>query len=430
MSLTLYRFATTVGAPLVRALLAMRMRAGKEDPERFSERLGTPSVARPPGGLIWIHAASVGESMSMLSLIARLRRDHPELNLLLTTGTVTSARIMADRLPQEVLHQYLPVDRIAWVRRFLDHWRPDLVLWVESEFWPNFLCEIGARDIPAVLVNARISPTSFAGWRRRKGMIGRLLSVFTFCTGQAKLDCERLKELGAADVRMPGNLKFAAEPLPVDEAALAEMQNAVGDRPRWLAASTHPGEEDTIAEAHRRLAARHGQLLTIIVPRHVGRAGEIADGLRRDGFTVALRSAGDPPDAEFYIADTMGELGLFYRLAPVVFMGGTLVHHGGQNLLEAARLGCAVIHGPDIFNFRDVADEMRAARATAGASDADGIAKEVDMLLSDSACLRSRAEAARRIAEEKHDILDRIMDELAPCLDALDDTRAPRYARA
>ncbi len=430
MSLTLYRAATTLGAPLIRAYLAKRMRAGKEDPERFAERLGQPSVPRPSGKLAWLHAASVGEAISMLSLIARFRRDRPGIGLLVTTGTVTSARIMAERLPAGVLHQYLPVDRIKWVRRFLDHWRPDLVLWVESEFWPNLLSEIGARKIPAVLLNARISQSSFKGWRRRRGMIGPLLSAFTLCMGQTRLDCERLTELGAADVRLSGNLKFAADPLPVDAAALADMRTACGERPRWLAASTHPGEEEVIAGAHGILRPRHHGLLTIIVPRHVGRAGEIARGLRRQGFTVALRSEGAAPDSEFYIADTMGELGLFYRLAPVVFMGGTLVHHGGQNLLEAAILGCAVIHGPDIFNFRDIADEMRAAEATAGAADAAGIAAEVELLLSDNACRQRRADAARRVAGSKHDILDHVMDELAPWLDALDDERASHHARA
>jgi len=430
VSLALYRAATTVAAPLIRLYLAKRMRAGKEDPERFAERLGQASLARPAGKLAWVHAASVGEAISMLSLIARLRRDRPEINLLVTTGTVTSAGIMAERLPPGVLHQYLPVDRIKWVRRFLDHWRPDLVLWVESEFWPNYLSEIGARNISAVLVNARISPTSFKGWRRRKAMIGPLLSTFTLCMGQTQLDCERLTELGAVNVRLPGNLKFAADPLPVDDSALADMQKALGERPRWLAASTHPGEEDVIADAHGILRKQRHELLTIIVPRHVGRAGEIAHGLRRQGFTVALRSEGDAPDCEFYIADTMGELGLFYRLAPVVFMGGTLIHHGGQNLLEAAILGCAIIHGPDIFNFRDIADEMRTADATAGAEDAAGIAAEVELLLSDIACRQMRADAALRVAGGKHHILDLVMEELAPCLDALDDNPSPHYARA
>ena len=436
MSLALYRAVTTIAAPAVRAYLAQRMRTGKEDRERICERFGIPSAARPDGALVWVHAASVGESLSMLSLIARLIQDRPALSLLVTTGTVTSAGLMAERLPAGVLHQYLPVDRIGWVRRFLDHWRPDLVLWVESEFWPNLVSEIGARAIPAVLVNARISPASFAGWRRGRGIIRRLLANFIFCLAQTGDDRDKLIALGAADVRMPGNLKFAADALPVDDGALDAMRSAVGDRPRWLAASTHAGEEDVIADVHLRLRALYADLLTIIVPRHTGRAGDIAARLRQSGFTVALRSAAQAPDAEFYIADTMGELGLFYRLAPVVFMGGSLVPHGGQNLLEAAKLGCAVIHGPHMVNFRAIAEEMGRAGATGIAADADGIAAEADALLADDAHLGRRAQAAQRVADAKHGILDAVMAELAPCLDALDSdaapgtAAAPRHARA
>ncbi len=436
MSLMLYRAVTTAAAPLVRICLTRRRRAGKEDEERFAERFGIPSAPRPDGALVWVHAASVGESLSMLSLIARLRRDRPGLAMLVTTGTVSSARIMAERLPAGVVHQYLPVDRVAWVRRFLDHWRPDLVLWVESEFWPNILSEIGARAIPAVLVNARISPKSFAGWRRAAGMIRRLLGNFTFCLAQTADDGDKLIALGAADVRTPGNLKYAADALPVDDAALADLQTAIGDRPRWLAASTHPGEEQVVADVHRRLSARFPNLLTIIVPRHPGRAGAIAADLRHAGFSVALRTEAAAPDGAFYIADTMGELGLFYRLAPVVFMGGSLVPHGGQNLLEAAKLGCAVIHGPHMVNFRAIAEEMARAGATGTAADADGIAGEVEALLADDAHLPRRARAAKRVAEANRGTLDAVMRELAPCLDALAPeaepaaTAASRHARA
>ncbi len=418
MSLALYRALTTAAAPLIRVYLARRVRTGKEDPERLSERFGIASLPRPTGRLVWVHAASVGESVSMLSLIQRLRRDRPDLALLVTTGTVTSARIMAERLPAGVTHQYVPLDRAAWVRRFMDHWRPDAVLWVESEFWPNFLGEIGARRIPAALVNARISDASFAGWRRGRRTIRRLLANFEICLAQAEADRDRLVALGARDVRMAGNLKLAADALPVKSCALDGLRGALGARPLWLAASTHPGEEDVIADVHRRLSADHPGLVTVIVPRHVARGREIARSMARFGLNVRLRSEHDAPDdgTDIYIADTMGELGLFYRLAPVVFIGGSLVPHGGQNLLEAAKLGCAVIHGPHMENFRDIAGEMHAAGATVTADSADRIASEVGLLLADGARARQRAEAAAKVADGKTGILDAVMKELAPIL--------------
>ena len=438
MTLALYRAVTTLAAPLIHIYLARRRRAGREDAERFGERLGIASLPRPAGKLVWIHAASVGESLSMLALIERLARERPELNLLVTTGTVTSARMLASRLPSGVPHQYFPVDRLRWVRRFMDHWRPDLALWVESEFWRNMVSEIGTRNIPALLVNARISPRSYAGWRRAPRSIRRLLANFDLCLAQSAEDRDKLLALGAANVRAPGNLKFAAAPLPADDDELRRLRDGCGARPRWLAASTHPGEEDTVAAAHEALAAGHGGLVTFIAPRHPGRGPEIAAALRKRGLVVALRSAGEAlaPDTEIYVADTMGELGLFYRLVPVVFMGGSLIPHGGQNLLEPAKIGCAIVHGPHMTNFDAITAEMQAAGATMVAGDKDTVAIEIGRLLGDETLRAARIAAAARVAAGTGGILDAFMAELAPYLDALaapegaDADTPPCHARA
>jgi 3-deoxy-D-manno-octulosonic-acid transferase len=416
----LYRGATAAAAPLIRLLLARRLRAGKEDPARCAERFGQATRARPPGPLVWVHAASVGESLSVLALIERLAAKRSDMALLITTGTVTSARLMEQRLPPRAVHQYVPVDRLSWVRRFLDHWRPGLALWVESEFWPNLLGELADRHIPLVLVNARVSARSYAGWRRLPGTIRQLLDHFDVCLAQSEADRDKLLALGARRVRLPGNLKFAAAPLPADETALATLRASLGTRRRWLAASTHPGEEAIIAEAHRRLRSRFPDLLTLIVPRHPARGPEIARALAESGLTVTLRSRGEAPDgAEIHVADTVGELGLFYRLAPIAFMGGSLVAHGGQNLLEPAKLGCAVLHGPDMANFAAIVEEMLAEDATEIAGDAESIAAAVGRMLADDGLRARRAAAAAAIARRKDDILDAVMDELAPYLDAL-----------
>jgi 3-deoxy-D-manno-octulosonic-acid transferase len=416
--LAFYRAATTLGAPLVEAWLRRRRRQGREDPARAGERAGIASAPRPEGPLVWIHAASVGESLSVLRLIEKLAAERPDIALLVTTGTVTSAGLMAERLPAGAVHQYVPVDRLAWVRRFLDHWRPDLALWVESEFWPNLLCEIRARHIPLALVNARISQRSYDGWKRWPRVIAELLGCFDLCLAQSPADRDKLIGLGAKTVRFAGNLKYAADILPADADALGALEAALGDRPRWLAASTHPGEEAAVADAHRLLKPDRPGLLTLIVPRHPARGPAIAAMLREGGLDTALRSAGEEiaSGTDVYVADTVGELGLFYRATSIAFVGGSLVPHGGQNLLEPARLGCALLYGPHMFNFQPIVDDMRRAKAAATAEGATALAREIGALLGDPALLAARAAAASGVAEAQRGILEAVMDEIAPLL--------------
>lgn len=421
MMLSLYRAVSTAGAPLIRLYLGFRKARGKEDRTRFHERLGRPGLARPAGPLVWAHAASVGESLSLLPLAERLIKDRPGLNVLVTTGTVTSARLMADRLPAGAFHQYVPVDRVAYVRRFLDHWRPDLALWAESEFWPNLIVETAARKIPIILVNGRISPKSFSGWQRFGGLIKILLACFDLCLAQADIDAERLRRLGAGKAKYVGNLKFAGAALPADDGELSKLQDAFGARPRWLAASTHPGEEIIVAGVHRRLAAAHPGLLTVIAPRHPDRGADIAARLQAQGLNVSRRSAGNAigPKTDIYLADTMGEMGLFFRLAGVVFMGKSLVPLGGQNPLEAARLDSAIIHGPHMMNFEDITERLKKAAAAVEVADEEALQAVVGRLLDGGAERDRMAAAAGGLAAAEAGVLDAIVGELAPFLDPL-----------
>ena len=421
MTPALYRGFTTLALPLISLYLARRRAQGKEDGDRFPERLGRAGRARPEGPLIWLHAASVGEALSILPLTERVLTDYGDVNMLVTTGTVTSARLLAERLPSGAIHQYVPVDRSAWARRFLDHWRPDIALWVESEFWPNLISETQARAITMILLNGRMSLRSFAAWRRWPGLIRPLLGGFALCLAQDEDEAKRLRDLGAPTVKAAGNLKFASGPLPVDEEEAGRLSRSIGARPLWLAASTHAGEEEIVVEAHRRMAPAHPGLLTVIVPRHPSRGREVAAALERAGVKGALRSRNDAiaPETEVYIADTLGELGLFYRLCPVAFIGGSLIPHGGQNLLEPARLDCAVIHGPHMENFRAVVEEMTDAGASIEAGNARDIAEAVASLLDDEGLRAGRVEAARRIATAKDGVIDAVMAELGPFIEAL-----------
>ncbi|MDA8232480.1 MAG: 3-deoxy-D-manno-octulosonic acid transferase [Magnetospirillum sp.] len=423
----LYRALTIVGGPLIALYLGRRMARGKEDAERFRERLGLARDPRPPGALVWLHGASVGESLSLLPLMERLAA-RPGLSLLVTTGTVTSARLMAERLPAGAMHQYVPVDRPGYVARFLDHWRPDLALWAESDFWPNLLEGTRERAIPMVLLQGRVSARSFARWRRVPGFIRRMLSGFRLCLAQTEGDACRLRILGASDVRCLGNLKMAVPPLPCDEAERARLATVLAGRPVWLAASTHPGEEAIAGRVHRIVAERHPGLLTLIVPRHPARGAAIAAELAAAGLSVRRRSLGEGPDAAtgVYVGDTLGELGLFYRLAPIVFMGKTFTVEGGQNPVEPARLGAAVLFGPHMTNFPDMAPDMRAAGAAEEVADESALAAALGDLLADPDALAARRAKALAWAESGMGALDAVADALSPFLA---DAEA-RHARA
>ena len=414
----LYRGLTTLAGPLVPVLLDRRQAADKEDPGRRGERLGVPSHPRPPGRLAWLHAASVGEALSVQVLVGRLLAHDADLRILLTTGTVTSARLIGGRLPARAVHQYIPVDRMAYVRRFLDHWRPDLVLWVESELWPNLLTEIARRGIPAAMVNARLSARTFARWRRLPGMIRTLLATFATVLPWDDESAARFRALGAAPIGPVGNLKFSADPLAADAAALAPLRGAVGDRPVWLAASTHDGEEALCAAAHQALAPALPGLLTVIVPRHPARGPAIADMATTRGLAAARRGAGALPaaDTAVYVADTMGEMGTLLRLAPIVFVGGSLVPHGGHNPVEPVQLDSAVLYGPHMTNFSEITAQLAAADAALQVADGDGLTAALRRLFTDPAERDRLAAAAAAVAARNRGVVDAVMATLRPLL--------------
>lgn len=421
MILPLYRLVGTVGAPLISLFLHRRKLRGKEDLLRFEERKAISNISRPAGPLVWLHAASVGESLSLLPLIERLKNDYPNFNYLMTTGTVTSASLMADRLPPGVIHQFVPVDRPIYVRRFFDHWQPSLVLWSESDFWPNLVCEPKARGIPLVLVNGRISPKSYKGWRRFPGLIKKLLSGFSLCLGQTDTDANRLQKLGAPTVRSVGNLKFAVKPLPANDQELANLANQLGNRSRWVAASTHPGEEQILWQVHQKLKPSHPGLLTVIVPRHSNRGLAIADALRTLGATVSVRSLEDPitPETDIYLADTMGEMGLFFRLCDLVFMGKSFVDKGGQNPLEAAQLGCTLLYGPYMWNFQEMTERLAALGASREVADGDELQGVLEEFFRSPDKAQAIALNAQTFVNSEAGVLDAVCAELSPYLEQL-----------
>ena len=432
----IYRALTQPLAPIATGYLAQRRRRGKEHPIRFPERRGIASGTRPDGALVWIHAASVGEATAVLGLIEHLLDTRPDLEILITTGTVTSARLLETRLPARARHQFAPADVPRWTARFLDHWRPALALWVESELWPNLVFAADARNIPMVLVNARLSARSYSRWRHWPGLIRTILRAFDLCLAQDQRQAERFRSLGARQVAALGDLKAAAPALPFDRSELSHLRAEIGSRPLWLAASTHTGEEKVAARVHREIAAHHPGLLTIIVPRHPARGNAIGVMLAGQGLRIARRAHGDPitRDTQVYLADTMGELGLFYRLAGIAFVGGSLAAKGGHNPFEAARLGCAVLHGPDMSNCAAMAAALAAAGAAETVRGAAALAQSVSALLADQRLRAERAAAAAHVAAAGLGVLDAVLERLAPWLDPLapmrDSTPLARWVRA
>ena len=416
-----YRLLSLLSFPFLFLWLMLRAQKGKEDSTRLQERWGQGKLPRPEGALVWLHAASVGESHSVLPLVERLLLLYPKIHILITSGTVTSAHLLLGKLPERCIHQYVPVDHPFAVRNFLHHWKPNLALWVESELWPNLLTETRARGCQMVLINARMSERSYKRWQLMPGFIGRLLSYFSMVLPQSKRDSERLSALGAKSMKMLGNLKYDVPPLSANQQLVMAQKTTMGMRPLWVAASTHPGEEVVIGYVHQSLRQTFTDLLTIIVPRHAQRGNEIARDLRQQGLVVAQRSANDEvtPFTDVYLADTMGELGLFYRLADIIFIGGSMIPHGGQNPLEPARLGCAIITGPHMHNFQDVHNEMLTAHACRLVIDTQSLAQAVSELLTNADMRHRLIMASEKYVESKKGVLDAVVNALYPFLEPM-----------
>ena len=396
LGLLAWRAMSLAAQPFAPLLLSQRAARGKEDRARMKERLGVAGRTRPNGRLVWVHGASVGESLAALPLIEQLQTQMPGTSVLVTSGTVTSARMMQARLPQGAIHQFVPLDTPRAVSRFLDHWKPDAGLFVESDLWPNLILAAAARNIPLALVNARISARSAAGWKRARGTVKRLLGAFDAVLAQDEEIAARFRGLGARNVSVAGSLKADAPPLGCDETALTALQSQIGTRPVLLAAQTHSGEDETVLPAHDMLRARFPDLLTIIVPRHLERAADIemlcgARAARRRSLGHAISE-----QTQVYIADTLGELGLFYRLAPFAFVGGTLVPMGGHNPLEPAVLKRAVLAGPHRASAVTAYQAILGAQGFGSVASSGDIAREAARLFGDPPGTQAAGAAASR----------------------------------
>lgn len=416
LTLRAYRRLAGVATPFAPLLWSYRARKGKEHAGRGRERRGEATVERPDAPLIWVHGASVGEMLSVVPLAEHFA--DKGFAVLVTSGTVTSGRLAEGRLPEDVIHQFVPYDTPRYVNRFLDYWQPDLALFAESDLWPNLITSAAERGVPLILINGRVSERSFRRWRRMPQTIAALLGRFDLCLAQSLQDAERYSELGAPRVVLTGNMKLDAPAPPADETSLNAFRAAIGHRPVIAAASTHPGEEKILIELHCALRQHFPGLLTVIAPRHPERGAGVLDIARVAGVAAGARSAGTLPDrrTEIYVADTIGELGIIYRAAPIVFMGGSLVRHGGQNPIEAAKLGAAILHGPHVWNFAEIYDALDRAQGAAEVGDTASLMSRLTTWLGNPATRKAVADAAAQTVESLAGARTRTLAALDPYL--------------
>lgn len=402
---TLYPYA-------IQPYINKRLKKGKEDATRHNERLGKPLLKRPEGKLVWFHGASVGESLSMLPLIDKLLKENPDYHIMVTTGTITSAELMGKRLPPRAFHQYIPIDNPDFVKSFIQYWKPDIALWFESEFWPAMLGEIKRNNIPLILVNGRISDKTYNRWRWFSFVSKELLSCFKLCLGQSDEDARRLEAIGAEKAICLGNLKYAGFNPPVDANKKNDILAQIGSRTTWGVISTHNDEEAQIGKRISEIKAQIPDLLTIIAPRHPQRGADIQQQLNALGLKTALRTKQEniTPETDVYIADTIGEVGIWYDIAPVIFIGGSLIPHGGQNFIEPCRFHDAVLVGPFMHNFTDAMNRAKKADAIIQIKNTEQLSKEVLKLLQDKEYLQIRQDKAYNWATSEAKVLDGISD--------------------
>jgi 3-deoxy-D-manno-octulosonic-acid transferase len=414
----LYGVAANLIAPLAYRRVRAKLEAQGTPAARIKERMGRATVARPEGRPLWFHAASVGETLSVLRLIEEMGRQHPDLSFLITSGTATSAQIVGKRLPPRTQHQFAPLDSRRAVARFLDHWRPEAGVFIESELWPHMLRGAKARGMPLALMNARISDKSARNWKRLAATARHLLGHFILIHCQDARTARHFHDIGIAHAAPGVNLKSLSGALPHDTGELTRLQDLVGPRPLWLAASTHPGEDKVMIAAHKALLEDHPEALLILVPRHPERASGIEAQLAQAGLTTARRSTGMAltPKIQTYLADTLGEMGLWYALAPITCLCGSFTPVGGHNPYEPAHAGSALLHGPYYANFSETYADLATQDAASEVPDAKTLSQRLHSLLSDPQSLDTARQKSRAFSAAQADALHDIAQTLSKAL--------------
>ncbi len=418
----LYRLFTIICAPFLSLFLSYRRQKEKENNRSIAEKTANSFPKERPKDtqkLLWIHGASVGEAQSSLILINRLLDTFPNISIILTTGTLTSANLMDKRLPERAFHQFCPLDNPKYIKKFTNHWKPDTALWMESELWPNMLQELKKQNIPAILVNAHISTKTFKHWKYFPSFSKKILGTFDKILCQSNDDKKLFDSLGAKKTIVTGNIKYSATPLACNQEDLTSIRDATTKRNICLYASTHEGEEELACKTHKSLKKRIPNILTIIVPRHPERRENITQSCSSHPLKISFRGKNKNlpnPEDDIYIADTLGELGLFYTLSPIAYIGRSLSNDGGggHNPIEAAQLNCAVIHGSNVQNLKDIYNQMHKSNAALTVHNETELEDILYDLLHNADYCKTMQHAASAFAKEKSNVINDVMKEIVP----------------
>ncbi|MDP3371930.1 MAG: 3-deoxy-D-manno-octulosonic acid transferase [Candidatus Paracaedibacteraceae bacterium] len=395
----MYTVLSLILLPIIWLYVHYRRFKGFDDPTRYKERFGKSLIKRPRGRLVWFHSASVGETLSLQSFVANWNERYPSDTILITTTTVTAAKLVAERFSKTIIHQFVPFDITPWIKRFLSHWSPDQVFFIESEIWPNIIQACKKRNIPLILLNARLSDRSFKRWSKFPTLAAYLLNQFTQCLAQGQETADRLKKLGVNNVSIMPNLKFSAPSLPINQSDNAHFSKMLNGKPIWIAASTHPGEEEHIFNVHIELKKNLPDVITILAPRHPYRANSLVKMAKENQLLFktlaeALKETSIITDG--IVIDSIGQLGTFYNLSNAVFMGGSLIPHGGQNPIEPIHFKKPILFGPHMHNFNEVCDILKGAGAISVLNEKHLSDILLDLLKNPNKC--------RKIGESLHDI--------------------------
>ncbi len=411
----IYKFFCFSFFPLILTYYKIRKLKGKEDSFRFRERQGLPSIERPDGKLVWVHCASVGEVLSALPIVNSLKRK-TDANFLITTGTVTSYQIVKNSILDQTYHQYMPIDLDRYNKRFLEFWKPDLVLWFESELWPNILLLLQDMNIKHLIINARMSEKSFKKWKYLPATAKKILSGFDLCVAQSKADLLRFKFFDVKNVIELGNIKYFSPRLDVNEESLNIFSKYFNGKTVWLAASTHEGEESIVAELHVNLSKKIPNLLTVIAPRHPNRRKSIEWMLKNKKLKFASRSKDNFINSEIdiFLADSIGEMGLWYSLCKVVLLGKSIIGEGGQNPIEPSLFGCAVVCGEKIENFSEVVNDLTVVEGIIQTSSIDDIQDKLFMLLKNVKYATAVGVRAKNLVSHKSKFVDSFFEIIIP----------------
>jgi 3-deoxy-D-manno-octulosonic-acid transferase len=363
-------------------IILIRIIKNKEDKKRFKEKFCVFSLKRKKGKLIWFHGSSVGEIVSVIPLVEKLENDPTIETILITSSTLSSSKILDRFNFKKIVHQFFPVDTSFLTKRFLNYWKPSLAIFIESEIWPNMMINIKKKSIPLILLNARITKKSFKRWKKISFSF-ELFKIFSVCLPQNFETQKYLYSLGVKKIKMLGNLKFSEPELNNKNEFKKNLKKYFNKKKIWCASSTHNTEEAICALTHQKLKLKYKNLLTIIIPRHIQRIHEIKKQFKNMDINFHVHSSkkkiGD--NTEIYLVDTYGETKNFFKVCKTVFLGGSIIKHGGQNPLEAARYGCEVIHGPNVSNFTEIYKLLQKINLSTKINNPAQLIKKVDLSL-------------------------------------------------